>query len=58
MGIRTSHIVAAFIGVIAFAYIRYDGGLPPGHDSVIVFWGAVIFGLGWEGIVRLSAALK
>lgn len=58
MGIRTSHVIAAFIGTIALAYVRFDGGMPGSSNLSIVFWGAVIFGMGWECIVRLLALFK
>ena len=58
MGIRPSHVIAAFIGVVAFAYIRFDGGLPKASNLAIVFWAFVIFGGGWECIRRLFRLLR
>jgi hypothetical protein len=51
--IRRSHVIAAFIGVVALAYVRFDGGMPHASNLGVVFWGAVIFGMGWECIRRL-----
>ena len=58
MGIRTSHVIAAFIGMVVFAYIRFDGGMPKASNLAVVFWGAAIFGMGWECIVRLLSLLQ
>jgi hypothetical protein len=53
MDLRTSHVIAAFVGTVAFAYIRFDGGMPGSSNMAIVFWAFVIFGGGWECIRRL-----
>lgn len=59
MGIRTSHVIAASIGGLLFAWGRWaDPTFPEMSNGSIFLWSMVIFGGGWECIVRLLALLK
>lgn len=59
MQIRISHLIAALVGIMLVAWGRTDPTFPmQGHDLPVVFWVAVLFIFGWEGILRASRLLK
>lgn len=57
--IRTSHVIAAFVGVVFAAWLMTgDSALAQTPKPPLVLWTALLFGLMWECIVRLSSLLR
>lgn len=52
--IRTSHVIAAFVGVVFAGWLQWMEPLPdPPMPVVVVAWFSVLFGLLWECAIRL-----
>ena len=52
---RTSHIVAAFLGVMLVGWVQWsDPTFPNPSPVVTVAYIGVLFGLLWECVIRLS----
>ena len=56
---RKSHIVAAFVGVVLVAFAQWaDPTFPRNGAIATVAFTAVLFGLLWECVTRLSAIVR
>lgn len=56
---RISHVIAGFIGVVLVGWAQWaDPTFPSPNPVVTVAFTAVLFGLLWECVIRLSRLAK